>query len=369
MWLLPACGSEPTAEVEDVAGARAGVELLYEIGSIDQSDEALTRVSEGTVLEDGPLFIGQPNDVLIRVYDAAGAFVRTIGGPGEGPGEIGVLDAFGVDADGVWVLDLGNARLTRFRLDGTRVSDETWRRWSEVSGQDGVFVYGSFGFALGSDGLGVAKPGMAVMREFDPFEYGQFPIRRVGPDGEMFDTVLATAVPYDPDVPDGHYAPIASGPLHAVARDGDGAFWVDRDPDGAPTRGLFRVARVNASGDTLFDRTYGYAPRPLDERAERARIEAALPAMVDRYDGQIWVPDTEPPVGQLVATTGGLVWISRETADGITPWWGLDPVTGDVETVIELPEGERVLDQAGAELITTREDALSVPYVRRYRIG
>jgi hypothetical protein len=366
---LTACGSSESAELPDVSSARRGVELVHQIGSIDESDEALTRVSDATVLEGGALLIGQPNEVLIRVYDADGSFVRTIGGPGEGPGEIGVLDAFGVDADGLWVLDLGNSRLTRFRLDGTFVRDETWRRWSEVKGEDGVFVYGSYGFALGADGLGVARPGMAVMREFDPFVYGQFPIRRVGPDGEMFDTVLTTPVPYDPDVPDGHYAPIASGPLHAVARDGDGALWVDRDPDGAPTRGLFRVARVNARGDTLFDRTYGYEPRRVDARAERARIEDALPAIVARYEGQIWVPDTEPPVGQLVATTGGLVWISREPSDGVTPWWGLDPETGDIEAVIELAAGERILDQAGTELITTFEDELSVPYVRRYRIG
>lgn len=60
----------------------------------------------------------------VRVYDATGKYLRTIGQPGSGPGEIG-RNAAGLEVmgDQVYVADLGNQRLSRFSLEGEALGD------------------------------------------------------------------------------------------------------------------------------------------------------------------------------------------------------------------------------------------------------
>lgn len=69
-----------------------------------------------------------PNDRLvvpvagareIRVFGPDGDFVRSLGGPGEGPGEIGSLDAAWTRGDTVEAFDSGLHRILRFHPDGS----------------------------------------------------------------------------------------------------------------------------------------------------------------------------------------------------------------------------------------------------------
>lgn len=55
----------------------------------------------------------------MRVFDSEGVYAHTIGGPGAGPGEIG-LGLSGVFAlpDEVFVADIGNGRINRYGYDG-----------------------------------------------------------------------------------------------------------------------------------------------------------------------------------------------------------------------------------------------------------
>ncbi len=69
---------------------------------------------------DGNLYVLDAQAQEVRVFDSEGTFVRAIGSPGQGPGEIGqgVTGIF-LTSDGLLLIpDLGNGRISRFTLDG-----------------------------------------------------------------------------------------------------------------------------------------------------------------------------------------------------------------------------------------------------------
>lgn len=68
----------------------------------------------------GNLYVADQQAQEIRVFDATGAHLRTIGAPGAGPGELGrAVSGVFVVGEEVVVADLGNARISRFATDGT----------------------------------------------------------------------------------------------------------------------------------------------------------------------------------------------------------------------------------------------------------
>lgn len=76
----------------------------------------------------------------VRVFDADGSFVRTLGGPGEGPGEIGPrATSVAVWGDTILVADWMQGHLDRYRTDGTVLSPSALpdsirgRGWMEVA--------------------------------------------------------------------------------------------------------------------------------------------------------------------------------------------------------------------------------------------
>jgi len=67
----------------------------------------------------GQIYVADMQARDIRVYDPSGKYVRTVGGPGAGPGEFGAqIGGVEVAGDELWVPDLGNQRLSRLSLEG-----------------------------------------------------------------------------------------------------------------------------------------------------------------------------------------------------------------------------------------------------------
>jgi len=370
---LAACGGDAG---DDTAGAEFAaewrLEFLHEIGSIDDTEQTLTRIGDVTLGPEGRLYIGQPNDAYVRVHTADGSLERLIGRRGEGPGEFGGLSMISVDEDGLWVSDSGNERMNRFTLEGTFVEDERWPSVS-VSDEPAVYIYNSGG-RRGADGRALVEPSSLVraVRRGEgggpPARPGPMPIRWLGPDGELGDSVVAIDRSLGSEVELGWYPGLTSSTLIEVLRDASGVVWVVRDPPLTSDEG-FLVSRVDANGDTLFARRYAYEPLPTSRAEIVAEVEARLSeAARERIAGQIWVPDTYPPVSSVTVTSDGLVWIGREERQDPRVWWILDGQTGDHMGTLQLPEGEEVLDALGDVLVTERTDEFDVPYVRRYRI-
>lgn len=69
--------------------------------------------------ESGELFVADPLNHRVVIYDANGTFLRTFGTVGEEPGQLNGPGAIDLAADGtLWVADLGNQRLQRFSRQG-----------------------------------------------------------------------------------------------------------------------------------------------------------------------------------------------------------------------------------------------------------
>lgn len=89
------------------------------IGLSDGDPAYLFENVVGVALLAGRGFVvadGMANDV--RYFDAHGTHVRTVGGTGQGPGELESEDWLGVCGDGVWVFDRRQSRVTSWTLSG-----------------------------------------------------------------------------------------------------------------------------------------------------------------------------------------------------------------------------------------------------------
>jgi hypothetical protein len=108
MW---AAGEVPTI-AEELRIGTTGDDPNYQFGQIAGID----------VGADGSIYVLDQQSRNVRVFDAQGKYVRTLGGPGSGPGELSALTVgLLVTGDSVLVPDMGQQRVTRYLSDGTVV--------------------------------------------------------------------------------------------------------------------------------------------------------------------------------------------------------------------------------------------------------
>jgi len=99
---------------------------LFALGGSDDGPESFYRLSAGLIGADrrGNLFVLDPPNARIVVFDPDGQFVRSMGGSGGGPGEFRAPGSISVAGDGsVAVFDYGKGSLVRFDTNG-EVLDE-----------------------------------------------------------------------------------------------------------------------------------------------------------------------------------------------------------------------------------------------------
>lgn len=114
--LLAACNTvdRPT----NIVDRRLDLVPDLRVGSIDDEAMALTFFDGLEVGRDGRIYTLHPQESLIRIHEANGEPVGTIGGPGDGPGEFRSPRAMGWRGDSLWVLDFRTYRFSYFNADG-----------------------------------------------------------------------------------------------------------------------------------------------------------------------------------------------------------------------------------------------------------
>lgn len=89
------------------------------IGGGGNPDESLSQVSTFVVDGEGGVFALDFKEQKIKVFDKAGKFVRQMGKPGQGPGELGMATGIQLMADNTLVVeDATNRRLALFKPTG-----------------------------------------------------------------------------------------------------------------------------------------------------------------------------------------------------------------------------------------------------------
>ncbi|WP_419162993.1 6-bladed beta-propeller [Candidatus Palauibacter sp.] len=295
-----------TIVVRTVSGSQWGADATLvpelSIGEMDGPDEYLFgSIASVAVDDDRNVYVFDQQAQNVRIYDPEGGYMRTLGGPGQGPGELQQPEAMAVLPDGrVVVRDPGNTRLQVYGPG--EESSEQWpyipafysnyRLWTDNQGRTYVAARDlsrpgvSFGDLLAvfdSDGT----PGDTVAPPYAEFEAETVTEERDG-------ARVTYGVPFAPSAiwavhPSGHF-------VSGISSD----YRIDLElPEG--------VLRIERAVEPV--RVF---PREADH--ERARTERGIGMT---FPGWTWdrpsIPDTKPPFTGLYTGRDGRIWVRVST--------------------------------------------------------
>jgi hypothetical protein len=386
---LVGCGDSSSASVTLDDLPRFVLTEELRMGSADDPAVGFTRIGGIEVDDDGLVYVLEAEDRHIRVYDAAGTRARTIGGPGEGPGEFtfrGVNTRFGIIADTLWVSDTNAGRFSLFTLDGQVLETvQTAQAIAEVI--PGVPL-GLRPTEYVGGGLFVSTysiPGGAMSTIANSARPVRAPVVLMDRGGGVRDTLryetLRASSPVGVEVA-GQRATVPQapddGPLYV---DGRGtSYGVERAVPQAGAPAVITVFRV-AGADTAYRRTIGYQPKPWSAERVSGMMAASLRLWSNRVgEGAdtaaaaaavreaMTLPPSQPPISAVRVGDDDVVWLSREDDPASPPEWvmigpdgePIGAVTGEPKTTLHWSSGDTVW---GVAL-----DGLDVPWLVRYRL-
>jgi hypothetical protein len=124
------------------------VEPELKVGAVDGAEElTFGSIQDVFPTRDGGLLVHDDQAQLIRFYDSTGAYVKTLGGKGGGPGEYQQVNGIAVQPSGeILVWDASGGRINRYTADGTfiaqfRLSLTTWFTSNALYADDNGGIY------------------------------------------------------------------------------------------------------------------------------------------------------------------------------------------------------------------------------------
>jgi len=371
LLLASACTEtrQPTVEVP----TWTAVEELR-LGSLNDTAFSLTRVGGFTVGDDGTIYVGQPQDGVVRVFSPTGQPLGELGGPGEGPGEFGRVSSLGLLGDTLYVTDNATQRITLFSRDGvllgTRPAPQVQLGPNLISMPPFMILPG--GRAIMSPAVASATPEATVP---------SFPQVLIDDQGRVVDTLghrsrehmsavferagsyMSTFQPFA----DGNILTFNPSPLLTAD--------VVRRAGGETQ---FRITVTRDVHDTVYSRVYDYAPVAIPpalvdsvKEAMTGRVErlyGSRRAAQDAVDEVLYVPASLPPVSRARFSVDGGLWLQREEVPGgVREWLALD-ADGDAIGTFQLPPHVEVLFVRDRRLWGVETGEFDVPYVVRYRL-
>ena len=274
------------------------------IGEMEGPDELLFgRIASIAVDDEGRVHVLDGQALKLRVFDPTGAYIETLGGPGEGPGELRTAESVVPLADGrVAVNDQLGFRVQLYRPGG---------------GESEAWSYSAGGVILRLRQLYADRRGRILV-----VAPQRSPSGRLVPQVIVFD---ANGPPRDTLLPPGgDFEPPSVGlelamgagrartisqPVPLTAR----RYWT-LNPDGRFVSGISTDYRIDVQRDDgvlRIERAHEPVAAPEAERAyHRERLTRAL--RVTQPDWE-WngppVPGTKPPFRGLVAGRDGRIWV------------------------------------------------------------
>lgn len=285
-------------------GADATLVPELSIGEIEGPEELLFgRIASVAVDDEGRIHVLDGQALNVRVFDSAGEHIETLGGPGEGPGELSTGESVVLLADGrVAVNDQIDFRIQVYDPGGG--GSETWS-------------YSAGGVVL-------------RVRQLYPDRYGgAFVLApQVAPTGNFVPQILAldaTGAPRDTLLPPGAGFEPPSVELELFMGSGSSRriaqpipltprhYWT-LNPDGRFVTGVSSDYRIDVQRDDgvlRLERVHEPAVVSEAERGyHRERLTRAMRVTQPDWN---WngppVPETKPPFRGLVAGRDGRVWV------------------------------------------------------------
>ena len=302
----------------------------------------------------------------IRVFDGDGAFVRTIGGRGEGPAEFrgAVGMTWGEDGNLV-VVDVSNARYSRFDTAGvflgsaTRASTYSREPWEGVTVDGGLILDNAGAFNASGRRIGVVVTA-------DPL---------TGTAVDTFSTPKSAIPEYTLGV---SYAPRFRWGILP-----DRSMW-------SGTTQALRIVRTTLTGDTtmVVERETELPPLTSEEESARRRsLESfqSIPGLEEAWssgalNADLLLIDHRPAFADVFQDTGGYLWVTPDgdREDPVDTFQIFDPegrylgqAISDVPVVsrfVSIGQSFPIPLITGQYLYAVTRDEFDVPYVVRLRI-
>lgn len=347
-----------------------------------EGDGILSLPFDVDVGSDGQVFVSEPQLGHVQVFGPDGAWVRTLGRKGDGPGEFQVPGNLAWTGDTLVVVDFQHG-MSLFTLDGTYQGRITVR----LPAGDSPFPTSPVFLLADGNTLAITPTPVRLIAQGVATSEYYFNVSRTG---DLLDTVMALSVAgrsaeVEADGRSRYLTPpLADHTLPAVAPDGSFVVATDRAIPGSPDAPSAVVHRIAPSGDTLVSRAFSFEPVPVTAAQvdSLARVVSAgwvspegltAAAAADVARGGLDWPDRWPAVSEVQAATDGSVWLRREHPTGDSIRWDvldarLEPVgftrlPADVEVKVVVPEG------GGWSVYGLRRDALDIPSVIQLRVG
>lgn len=348
---------------------------VLSIGALDGSDaETLYQVTDVDRLASGAWLVANGSTEEVRVFDADGGHVRTIGRRGEGPGEfVSLSSLFVLPGDSVAVHDAGQRRVSVFDTAGTMHRELTFEALPEGTvtpfgrldgGEWGVRRSGR---SIESGGSGRGGPtrnfelhAVAAPAGTGPAVFAEIP----GSPGWVVATPTFTALRSLPFGAGNAMEVVGDRFVGGLAEDPEVRLW---DAGGVEVERW----RILEAARPVTDQAWN----ALRIREEEAMSETAgdIPAELVEAYADFWDeverPEFEPYWGRVRTSTVGEVWLSEHVHQPDEPrrWRVLD-ASGTLSRVVHVPEGFE-LHWIGDDLVAgVVTDEFDVEYVHVHRL-
>ena len=275
-----------------------GFEELFRIGGDESAgDEYLFSYIGGIVTgEDHHTYVQVMGEDVVKAFDDEGRYIRTIGGQGQGPGELSFAQGINFGPDGnLWVPSRGSVRIVIFTPGGDFVKNIPFNMMPPINIQ--TTADGFMGLHTETRGLG------GSMLEMD------FLLRRFDAEGDTLNTLSKSTFEIDYlDMQMGKFMEYA--PL--FAQDHEGRVWQCR-----PRSDVYRLNVWNPDGtlSMVVEKDVPVMPKSEEEMEEER--ELILGIMQQLAGGQMpqgvdfdYDPDSHRAfLGYPYCDPEGLIWV------------------------------------------------------------
>lgn len=344
---------------------------------------ALTRINDVLQAPDGIIYVAQPQEGIIKVFDTNGALRGSIGRRGSGPGEFRGIDRLGWFRDSLLVYDGSSQRLTLVPASGGDVRtvglvpQEFTRPWHSAA-PIGLMSNGSaIVLPPGLLERGEAETSTPLMH-FDPSLTSRLPdLAHLKGTGINYRIRIGNAV-----VSGQH--PVPRGTLWAIHPWSSGLVVYDNVSSDGPGHASIRVRRIAGNGAIVFDKYFRFNSvrildnvadsiinaiasswhrklvqigRPIDESTIRSDVRAGLQ-----------LPEYWPAADRLLHGSDGSIWFRRQgIVSGVHIWEIIGP-DGRLRGQLRIP-GTITLHQVSMTVVlASRLGSHDVPIVILYRL-